>query len=201
MNRFGNVTLEEERRIVDEKNAINANKAGKIALNTFLKYCNEKKINIDVKVIPLEELCGILSKFYLEARKEDGGYYKLSTLVATRHNLQREFQKIRNDVDLIRGEVFRRANVLFDAQLVQLKKLGLGKVDHKMPISKSDLALLHYCGVFSLDSPLTLQNKVFFDVMFYLCRRGRENLRNLKKNDFALRSNEQGERYIILTKQ
>ena len=68
----------------------------------------------------------------MEAHKEDGGHYKLSTLVAAQHNLQREFQKICNDVDLICGEVFRRANVIFDAQLMQLKKLFLGKAHEAM---------------------------------------------------------------------
>lgn len=151
MNRFATIIFEEENRIVEEKNSKNTTKAGKIALKTFIKYCAEKKMVIDIKTISLIDLCDVMSKFYLEARKEDGGFYKLSSFVAMRHNLQREFQKIRDDVDLIRGEDFRRSNIIFDAQLVRLKKMGLGKVDHTTHISKSDLALLTSSGVFSLD--------------------------------------------------
>jgi site-specific recombinase XerD len=32
-----------------------------------------------------------------------------------------------------------------------------------------------------------LQNKVFFEIMFFFCRRGRQNLRELKRDDFAIR--------------
>lgn len=200
MNRFGTVTLEEENRILEERSAKNTVKAGKIALNTFMKYCKEKRINVDLKLISLNDLSDIMSKFYLEVRKEDGSYYKLSSFVATRHNLQREFEQIRKDIDLIRGEHFQHANVIFEAQLVQLKKIGLGKVDRTMQISKGDLSLLYSSGVFSLDTPLTLQNKVFFDVMLYLCRRGSENLRILKKTDFCLKLNNKGEKYIVYVK-
>ena len=38
-------------------------------------------------------------------------------------------------------------------------------------------------GLFNLSSPETLQNKVFFEVMLYFCRRSRQNLR-VKKQIF-----------------
>jgi hypothetical protein len=40
-----------------------------------------------------------------------------------------------------------------------------------------------------------LQNKVFIDIMFYTCRRGRENLRKMSKADFQLKHDIQGHRY------
>ena len=40
-----------------------------------------------------------------------------------------------------------------------------------------------------------LQNKVFIDIMFYTCRRGRENLRKMSKADFQLKHDIQGRRY------
>ena len=60
---------------------------------------------------------------------------------------------------------------------MQLKMLGLAKVDHKSQITKADMELLYSSGVFSATKPSSLQKKVFFEVMLYICRRGRENLR------------------------
>lgn len=74
-----------------------------------------------------------------------------------------------------------------------LKKEGLGKISHKVPISPEDIKRLFGSNVFNLDQPKSLQRKVFFDVMLYLCQRGKENLRQLKKTDFDLKVNKDGE--------
>ncbi len=66
---------------------------------------------------------------------------------------------------------------------------------HKPPINK-----LYESGVFNTNTPATLQNKVFFEIIFYFCRRGRQNLRELKKDDFAIKVNGQGQRYVVKTK-
>ena len=67
---------------------------------------------------------------------------------------------------------------------VDLKRQGLAKVEHKPPICEEDLKKLYESTAFGLDDPEKLQNKVFFEVMLYFCRRGRQNLRQLKKTDF-----------------
>ena len=54
-----------------------------------------------------------------------------------------------------------------------------------LPICEEDLKKLYESDVFNQNSPETLQNKVFFEVMLYFCRRGRQNLRELKKTDFS----------------
>ena len=68
-----------------------------------------------------------------------------------------------------------------------------------MPVSPEDMKKLYGGNVFNLNQPKSLQRKIFFDVMLYVCRRGRENLRQLKKTDFALKVNKDGE-YVELTK-
>ncbi|XP_048757928.2 uncharacterized protein LOC125668156 [Ostrea edulis] len=68
-----------------------------------------------------------------------------------------------------------------------MKKKGFGSVDHKPAISSEDLKQLYEPNntVFNTETPCGLQNKVWFDLMFYLCRRGRENLRNMTKSTFS----------------
>ena len=67
----------------------------------------------------------------------------------------------------------------------------ISKVNHKL--SPEDMRKLYASDTFSLVNPKSLQRKVFFDVMFYLCRRGRENHRTVKKSDFSLKVDEKGD--------
>ena len=67
----------------------------------------------------------------------------------------------------------------------------ISKVNHKL--SPEDMRKLYASDTFSLVNPKSLQRKVFFDVMFYLRRRGRENLRTVKKSDFSLKVDEKGD--------
>lgn len=107
---------------------------------------------------------------------------------------------MRNDIDIIEDADFRQSSEVFTAQCVHLKKMGLAKVQHKQEINQSDMSLLYSSGVLSTSSPKSLQRKVFFEVMLYLCRRGRENLRTLEKTSFKVEKYPDGKKYVALAK-
>ena len=67
-----------------------------------------------------------------------------------------------------------------------MRRVGLGKVEHYKAISEDDMSTLYKSSVFETDTPVGLLRKVFFEVMFYLCRRGEENLRELTARDFTV---------------
>ena len=67
---------------------------------------------------------------------------------------------------------------------------------HKQPISPLDMTKLYQSAIFDCKTPKSLQRKVFFDVMFFLCRRGQENLRELKKSNFLLKVDENDREFI-----
>lgn len=75
----------------------------------------------------------------------------------------------------------------------------MAKVEHKPAILENDLRKLYECGVFNLDDPRTLQNKVFFEMIMYFCHRGRQNLRELKIKDFSFTRDGKGARYACKT--
>ena len=61
-----------------------------------------------------------------------------------------------------------------------MKKKGYGGVEHFPPMDQEDLKTLYTdCHALNSNTPVGLQNKVWFEIMFYLCRRGRENLRTM----------------------
>ena len=140
----------------------------------------------------------ILAKFYVEVRKTDGEYYKKSSFAAVRFALQRKLKEICGiDFDIINDADFFRSNEIFKAQCVLLKKKGLCQVNHHPPITDEDIQKLFGSDILSVTSPKSLQRKVFFDIVYYFCRRGRENLRNLTKFDFSVEKNENGVECII----
>ena len=74
---------------------------------------------------------------------------------------------------------------------------GQAKVQHKPPILDDDLKKLYESGVFNSDHSKTLlTNKVFFEIMRCFCRRGRQNLRQLKKADFEVHTDATGTKFV-----
>lgn len=91
---------------------------------------------------------------------------------------------------------FKESNKTFSANIKELKRQGQGGVDHYPPIEKEDLVKLY--DYFDLDNNIKLQEKVFFDIVLYFGRRGRENIQNLKISDFAATTDTTGSIYIFL---
>jgi len=140
-------------------------------------------------------LANVLKQFYAEARKADGTSYSKSTLSSLRFGLNRHF-KATCGFDIINDSEFTDANKVLGPKCVDLKRQGLGKVEHKPPICEKDLKKLYKSTAFGLNYPEKLQNKVFCEVMLYFCRRGRQNLLQFKKTDFSFNTDSTGARYV-----
>ena len=66
-------------------------------------------------------------------------------------------------------------------------------------ISEEDLVTLFESDVLTTKDPTSLQRLVFFQVQYLFCRRGREGLRQLKKDSFAIRVDASGREFIAPT--
>ena len=194
-SRFATLTKEDLNLLLDDKDAKSTKRATKSALKVFHQYLKEKKAG---EPQTKETLANVLKLFYAEARKTDGTSYSKSTLNSLRFGLNRHFKATRG-FDIINDSEFTDANKVFGAKCVDLKRQGLAKVEHKPAICEEDLKKLYESGVFCLNDPEKLQNKVFFEVMLYFCRRGRQNLRQLKKTDFSFNTDGTGARYVCKT--
>ena len=180
---------------VEDNESASTTKATKGSKSIFQDYLNEKGLKFPEDG---EKLAVALRKFYSEVRKKDGSQYTKNSLCALRFGLNRYF-KAHLNLDIIKNKVFDEANKAYDAQCANLKTIGLDKPEPKPPISDADIKRLYECGLFNTNSPSTLQNKVFFEIMLYLCRGGRQKLRQLKKDDFVVKLNQQGQKYVVKT--
>ena len=94
---------------------------------------------------------------------------------------------------------FLHSNQVLSGLVKHLKREGKDKSCHKEPICEEDLHRLYSSGLFSLQSPNTLQNKVLFDIISQFGRRGQEGLRNLTKHSFISKADAKGRKYVTMT--
>ena len=191
--RFANLEEAEIDKLLEDKDSVNTKRSTKASRAVFEDYVKAKSLNYPQSS---DELANVMKKFYVEARRANGEKYTKNSLCSIRFGLKRHFMAAMN-IDIIKSKEFDEANRVYQAQCTALKKDGLVKTEHKPAIADEDITKLYESGIFNTETPATLQNKVFFEVMFYFCRRGRQNLRELKKDDFAMKVNARGQRYVI----
>lgn len=101
----------------------------------------------------------------------------------------------------MRNDCFQNANRVFSGVLRDNKEKGLDTSKPKMSISPGDLEKLYneYFEPGLADGNVeVLQHKVFFDLLYYTSRRGKEGLRKLKKEYFVLKKTPEDLQYIEL---
>ncbi|XP_041478860.1 uncharacterized protein KIAA1958-like [Lytechinus variegatus] len=198
--RFADLDSDNYEQLLNNKDSENTHKATKISVSVFKDYLREKNLNTEFEQLDKLDLANILRKFYLEVRKVDGDFYKRASLLAIRQGLNRHLKKPEGQevrvIDITKDVEFSEANIAFKAALVQLKTLGKGDTTHKCPISQEDINQLYKSGVFDENTPQGLQYKVFFELMLFICRRGRENLRELTPDHFEIGQDNNGRRYV-----
>ena len=102
----------------------------------------------------------------------------------------------------MRNEVFQNANQVFKGKLCRIKKDGKDKSEPRSDIEQSDLQKLfdeYFIPGLANGNTEILLHKVFFDIMFYTGRRGKEGLRNLQKDSFEIKKSADGREYLEIT--
>ena len=94
----------------------------------------------------------------------------------------------------MRDVEFKEANVLFGRVCDNLEGCGKGKVDHHDEIEPEDLVKLYSC--FDITTPTGLQEKVWFDLCLQLCWRGRENMKSMTRETFAVATDASGRKFV-----
>ena len=142
-----------------------------------------------------EQLDKSLAQFHTEARSKTGEEYSKSSLISLRNAIERHLnnQPYKRSLKL-NSAAFANSNRMLNAKIKSLKEHGKENVQHKEAIPVDEAG-----PVLRLTNPWSLLRNVWFHVVLYWCRRGREGQRNLKPTSFAFAVDEQGKRYVTLT--
>lgn len=202
-SRFKTITKEKSDVIMEERKAPATQKATGIWMNCFKEYLEEKG-HPKIEEIETQSLPDILTAFYTELRKKDGeGEYKTSTLKCIRAAINRYFKEERS-LDILKDGRFVRSNEMFKGVTRLAKKEGRGEVESRPPIEPEDLSKIAAYFSANLAGPPNakhLQEIVLFHIIYYMGRRGRQNLRGMQKDTFAVATDASGKRYIYQAKK
>lgn len=154
-----------------------------------------------------EELNSCLKSFYTTARKQDGQFYKASSLKSIRGAIDRYLRSPPRckQFSIVADAAFTEANKILDAFVKDLRKSGkISGVIHKKAITKEQIDKLFQSGELGLadtKDPAQLQRTAWFYIGLFFGRRGRENQRQMKPAMLVLRTTPQGQEYFELNRQ
>ena len=137
LSRFASTSEQEKKKIMEERNSSNTNKATQSALTTFREYLTEKQIGT------IEEVCDgdlpkIMLEFYTNLRKIDGGDYCVQSMKCIRAGINRYF-KAECGIDIIDNEKFTKANEMFCGVNKRKRAEGKGSTKSTSVICPEDM--------------------------------------------------------------
>ncbi|KAI8792120.1 hypothetical protein BgiMline_016439 [Biomphalaria glabrata] len=135
------------------------------------------------------QLADFLRDFYGKVKVKNDDLFTLKDLRAGLH----KFFLDEVSIDILRDRTFELANATFDLAL-----RANPRKCHRMRIEMEDLKKIYLSDAMDTNKPDTLQNKVFFDISLYICNKGKDYFRNMKKNDFDVSTDIHGRRYVWL---
>jgi len=181
--RYGNADEADIDELMQDALSSNTKKSTKYAIKTLYDYCNSKGYNPEFESKTVNDLNNLLKEFYVNVRRANGEHYTRSSLSVIRQSINRHLKQPPHNktFDIINGIEFKTCNDAFKAMCKKLRKEGKGQVKHKRPVDKGDIKKLYdHPRVFNVETPQGLLNKVFFEILLYFCRRGQEDLRDLR---------------------
>ncbi|XP_053386293.1 transcriptional regulator QRICH1-like [Mercenaria mercenaria] len=151
------------------------------------------------KHIPEIQECDInnhLSRFIVEARKQDGSSYPPASLYSIACGLLRHLRENGiydcNFLDPNKSEYTRFREVL-DAQMKKLTKEGVGLPNREAkPVTEEDESLLWKKGVFGSSTSLALQHTMYFYNCKFFGLRAYDEHKELMCNQFTIDKDENG---------
>ena len=148
------------------------------------------------------ELAAILSSFYAEVRDQEGGRYSQSTMRGIRAGINRHLKMPphNKNIDITKDREFCEANHIFEGYIKANIVEGNAKVKHKPSMTDRDWEILLNSKELDPRTPKGLQNKVFVNIMTHFSIRGREGLRELRKESFVVRGGDTGLEYVEVNK-
>ena len=149
--RFANLTDEDSKEILENKDSKSTHCATKYAMTMLREYLKQKNYPEDFEHAEKEVLSGVLTQFYAALRNKNGEYYKRSSLLAIRSGIARHLAKF--TIDIIKDTNFKRANNMFLSMCKLISKEGKGDVQHKRPIDTEDFKKLYSSLAIDINTP------------------------------------------------
>ena len=155
----------------------------------------------DFETFPSELLASHLRRFYGEVRTHNGQVYAKRSLVSIRSAIYRYLTGPPHNVNynILTDTPFTPANNVLVGQCRMMKATGKDVSCPHPPIEPADMKKMYDSEILANSDPVSLQRKVFFELLLHFGRRGREGLRSLKKTDIIFQHDSEGREYATLS--
>ena len=184
---------------MEQRNAASTKQATDLWVRNFREYLQVSELP-QLEMIDTAQLPDILKDWFFNICRTDDDDYKVSTMKCARAALNRYFKETRG-LNIIEHPDFTQVCEYFKGIIKDHRAKGLGKTDSKPPMEPEDMEKLqhHFVSKTQVNPPCprSLQQIIVFNVIYSLGRHGHENLREMKKNTFAIKKDGQGKKYII----
>ena len=139
------------------------------------------------------ELDKILSKFYVELRKKDGGEYEPSCLNVMITALDRHLKENDYTLSIVRDREFAKSKKVLEGIATELRRKGMGKQPNRSrSMSIPEVEVLWQHGELGKHSPRALIHTVFWFLRQHCGIRGKSEHYNLKVDDFVIENDSEG---------
>lgn len=161
-------------------------------VNRFKLFLTENGYSTEIENIPPYFLDQYLRHFYSNLRKCDGTFYSPSTLLCIRSSINRYLSSFR-PINLCADSEFKRSNIMLKIMVGKFLNAG-GRIQHYNPIEDNDMRTIS--RYFDRKNPVSLQDEIIFNIIYYFGQRGRERIRQLQKEDFIIGLSSDGSKYV-----
>lgn len=164
------------------------------SLSILKQFYDEKWPERDIDKLNASEWNSLLEEFYPSIRKMNGEKAKKNTYDSIRAAVTKHLKE-KYTIN-INSPHFNSSNMVYQGLMKVLKTEGLACVAHYKKINNDDFAKI--VPTLSINDPQELQWLLWFFIQVFFCRRGNENVTNMKINTFSV-SVMQNKRYIHQT--
>ena len=154
----------------------------------------ENQYDAEFENWPATMIDSMLHKFYAGLQTKDGKNYSKPSLVGLHAGINRHLMSAPycRTVNIMKDREFMTSNQVLNGLVKKLKREGKDTSISKEPVSPADIQKVYDAGLFDLNQPQTLHNKVLFDAIRHFGSRGREGLTTFRNNIFHKATDSEG---------
>ncbi|CAL9691313.1 unnamed protein product [Knipowitschia caucasica] len=191
--RHKHLTADEINEIEENRHETNTKKSTIWAMKVFKDWI--KETNNTSVADNADGLNTLLRMFYPSVRTSAGDVYSVASYTALRSGINRYYSQY----NILKNQLFNSSNNIYKSVIKANCKSGKDTSQHHPPISSTDLKKIKDSGVLNSSTAIGLVRKVWFDVQLHLARRGREGNRDLTRESFIFKQDENGKEFITLS--
>ena len=179
-----NEQMQETIKEAENKNTLRMTKTW---MRVWYSWAKSRQINESKETMAPAALDGVLQKFYLEVRKQDGSEYEPEALKVMQEALERYLSTQKYPYSLVNSLEFSSSRAVLEAKAKQLRMNGYGKRKNRaLPYNSAEEESFRSSGLLGDHDGVALTNVNFKNLSEHIGFRGRQDHYDAYVQDFEV---------------